>query len=158
MLLAAAGYAWLCSTSRKREWRVRGHTVHLPSGRMAALQFTVAATNWASIAGVLWVLMRGQVDYPSIVAVLLIAAIAGLVVHVPAGLGVIEGVFLALLSGRLPQGGLLAALLAYRAIYYLVPLAFAIPSFFMLDRRSATSESNAVKSVNPTVPTGGRPR
>ena len=43
----------------------------------------------------------------------------------PGGLGVLETVFVALLSYRVPQGQLLAALLAYRGIYYLLPLILA---------------------------------
>jgi uncharacterized membrane protein YbhN (UPF0104 family) len=47
------------------------------------------------------------------------------VTHVPAGLGVIEAVFMACLGGTLPAPTVLAALLSYRAVYYLVPLALA---------------------------------
>ena len=60
---------------------------------------------------------------------LLVAAVAGVIAHVPAGLGVLEAVFIALLSHRVPQAELLAALLAYRALYYLVPLALAFGLF-----------------------------
>ena len=62
-------------------------------------------------------------------AVLLVAAVAGVITHVPAGLGVLEAVFVALLSHQLPQGQLLGALLAYRAIYYLLPLAIATVAY-----------------------------
>jgi hypothetical protein len=40
---------------------------------------------------------------------------------VPAGLGVFEAVFIALLSHRISEGQLLAALLGYRAVYYIGP-------------------------------------
>src|SRR5437016_3774642 len=63
--------------------------------------------------------------YPSVLAVLLLAAIAGVATHVPAGLGVLEAVFVACLAGTLPPVHVLAALLSYRALYYLVPLALA---------------------------------
>lgn len=56
--------------------------------------------------------------------------------HVPAGLGVLEAVFVALLAHRVPQGELLAALLAYRAIY-LAPLAIAAALFFVVDAEAA---------------------
>jgi uncharacterized membrane protein YbhN (UPF0104 family) len=75
------------------------------------------------------VLLNHRIDYPGTLAVLLVAAVAGVIAHVPAGLGVLEGVFLALLSHRVPQGELLAALLAYRALYYLAPLALALGLF-----------------------------
>ena len=54
-----------------------------------------------------------------------LAAVVGAMLHVPGGLGVIEAVFLASLGGRLPEGQLVAALLAYRAAFYLLPLLTA---------------------------------
>ena len=57
--------------------------------------------------------------------VLLTSVMATLIVRVPGGLGVLETVFVALLGYRVPQGQLLAALLAYRGIYYLLPLVLA---------------------------------
>ncbi|MEO5882297.1 MAG: lysylphosphatidylglycerol synthase domain-containing protein [Caldimonas sp.] len=140
LLLAAAAYVAVCSLSKRREWQFRGHAVRLPSGRIAALQLVLSAANWMMIGAVVWVLLQHKIDYPSALGVLLIAAVAGVIAHVPAGLGVLEAVFIALLSHRVPQGELLAALLAYRAIYYLAPLALALGLFFRLDadaRRNA---------------------
>jgi hypothetical protein len=54
--------------------------------------------------------------------VLLIAAIAGVMLHVPAGLGVTEAVFVAMLSHKVPEHQLIGALLAFRALFYLLPL------------------------------------
>ena len=50
--------------------------------------------------------------------------VAGVVTHVPAGLGVLEAVFVACLAD-VATPTVLAALLSYRAVYYLVPLALA---------------------------------
>ena len=133
LLFAAATYVGLCSLSTRREWSVRGHALRLPSGPIAALQLVLSATNWMLIGGVVWVLLQHRIDYASVLGVLLIAAVAGVIAHVPAGLGVLEAVFIALLSHRIPQTELLAALLAYRAIYYLVPLALASGVFVALE-------------------------
>ena len=96
-------------------------------------ELVLSAMNWMLIGSVMWVLLQHRVDYPSVLGVLLIAAVAGVIAHVPAGLGVLEAVFVALLSGRVPQGELLAALLAYRATYYLAPLALALGLFIKLE-------------------------
>jgi len=56
--------------------------------------------------------------------VYVLAVVAGIASNVPAGLGVFESVLLLALPG-IPRDGLLAAILAYRAIYYLAPLALA---------------------------------
>jgi uncharacterized membrane protein YbhN (UPF0104 family) len=49
--------------------------------------------------------------------------------HVPAGLGVIEAVFVACLGAEVATPTLLAALLSYRAVYYLAPLALAVTGY-----------------------------
>jgi uncharacterized membrane protein YbhN (UPF0104 family) len=81
-------------------------------------------------------LLRGRVDYPHVLTVLLTTVVATLIVRVPGGLGVLETVFVALLSYRLPQGQLLAALLAYRGIYYLLPLMLATVGYAIAEMRA----------------------
>jgi len=125
LLAAALGYLVLCGFSRTRSWTVRGHELILPPWRMALVQVGLSATNWMVIATVIYTLLQGKVPYVTVLGVFLIGAMAGLIVRVPAGLGVLEAVFIALLSHRIPEGQLLGALLAYRAIYYMVPLAIA---------------------------------
>ena len=141
LLLVVAAYLCLCFLSRRREWSVRGHALQLPSGRLAALQLALSAANWMVIGGVIWVLLQHRIDYPSVLGVLLLAAVAGVIAHVPAGLGVLEAVFIALLSHRIPQAELLAALLAYRAIYYLLPLALASGVFVALETGARRSRA-----------------
>ena len=136
LLAVVTAYGLACRLATKRVWRVRGRALALPSGRMAAVQFAIASTNWLLIAAVVWTALQGRIDYPTVLSVLLIAAVAGLVTHVPAGLGVIEAVFVALLSHRLPSTELLGALLVYRAIYYIVPLCLAAPLALWLDARA----------------------
>jgi len=135
MLLPVLAYVLACSFSRRREWTWRTHTLRLPSWRFALLQLAVSSANWLLIAAILYTAMQGRIPYTAALSALFIAAVAGVIVHVPAGLGVLEAVFVMLLSSRMPKAELLAALLAYRAIYYLLPLAVAGAVFFVLDRR-----------------------
>lgn len=135
LIVLACGYLLLCTVSPRREWLIRGHTIDLPSGRMAALQLLVSSTNWALIGFVCYLLLQRAVPFPTVLAVLLVAAVAGLLTHVPGGLGVIEAVFLALLSHRVAPQELLAGLLAYRGVYYLVPLAIALVTYFVMEGR-----------------------
>ena len=133
MVVAGACYVLLCATGpqggRVMVWRQ--HRLQLPDGRIALWQLALAAINWALMAAIVWVLLAQRVDYPTVLGVLLLAAIAGVITHVPAGLGVIEAVFIACLGSQLPQGTLLAALLAYRATYYLMPLALALVAYLL---------------------------
>lgn len=135
-LLAAAGYVLFCVWAHGRSWSVRGHKIEPPGPRMALLQLVMSCANWSLIGGVLWVLLQGKVAYLHVLAVLLSSALAGLIVRVPAGLGVLEAVFVALLAYRVPQGQLLATLLAYRGIYYLLPLMLATVAYVRTELRA----------------------
>jgi uncharacterized membrane protein YbhN (UPF0104 family) len=136
LLAVAAAYVAMCGLARRRTWTVRGHELTLPSLRMSLLQLAISSVNWLLIAGVVFVLLQQKVAYPAVLSVLLVAAVAGVITHVPAGLGVLEAVFVALLSHQVPQGELLAALLAYRAIYYLIPLAMAALVYLVVEVRA----------------------
>jgi len=125
LLAAAAAYVAACGLARRRRWQVHGHAVELPSLRVAALQSLLAAASWSTIGLVLHTLMPAGASYALVLGVLLVSGIAGAATHIPGGLGVVEAVFVMLLGARLPRGELFAALLAYRAVYYLLPLAAA---------------------------------
>ncbi|MDM0014238.1 lysylphosphatidylglycerol synthase domain-containing protein [Variovorax sp. J22P168] len=136
LLAAGIAYLVLCTLARGRTWQLRGQALETPSLRMALLQLAMSATNWAVIGGVIWCLLQQQLPYTEVLAVLLVAAVAGVITHVPGGLGVLEAVFLALLGHRLPESTLLGALLAYRALYYLLPLAIAAIAYVATELRS----------------------
>ena len=142
LLVLAAGYLALCALASDKTWHIRGHAFQPPPLRMALLQMLMSCTNWCLMGGVVWLLLQRTVPYPEVVAVLLVGAVAGVITHVPAGLGVLEAVFVALLSHRLPQGQILAALIGYRVLYYLLPLAIATVSYLVMEvraRRATTS-------------------
>jgi uncharacterized membrane protein YbhN (UPF0104 family) len=103
---------------------------------MALLQLAMSCANWSLIGGVIWFLLQGAVGYPHVLAVLLVAAVAGVVTHVPAGLGVLEAVFVALLAHQVPEATLLGALLAYRGLYYLLPLTVATLGYLATEVRA----------------------
>jgi uncharacterized membrane protein YbhN (UPF0104 family) len=132
LLIVASAYLLACMRWHHHTWCLRGHAFELPSPRLALLQLGLSVPNWLAIAAILFVLLRQQVDYSTLLGVVLLGAVAAAITHIPAGLGALEAVFLALLGSRLPQAELLAALLAYRAIYYLVPLALAVVAYFAL--------------------------
>lgn len=118
-------YAAACFTSKRREWHWRRHRFVLPSGRLALAQIGVSTLNWALIGAVVWQLMPDALPYGTVLATQLSAAVIAVPTHVPGGLGVLEAVFLVLLGNQVHSGRLLAGLLAFRALYYLVPLAVA---------------------------------
>jgi uncharacterized membrane protein YbhN (UPF0104 family) len=133
LLLGVFGYIALCGFARRRQWTLRGHRLTLPSAGQALSQVGLAALNWSLIAAVMYLLLHREVAYLEVLNVLLIAAFAGLVAHIPAGLGVLEAVFLSLLSAQVDRAGMIAALLCYRALYYLAPLLVAATVYLALE-------------------------
>ena len=136
LLMLAFAYVLLCAFVRGRVWRVRGHAFKTPGLAMALLQLAMSCANWSLIGGVIWFLLQGAVGYPHVLAVLLVAAVAGVVTHVPAGLVVLEAVFVALLAHQVPEATLLGALLAYRGLYYLLPLTVATLGYLVTEVRA----------------------
>ena len=136
LLAVAVTYLGLCGFSRRRSFMVRGHEVDLPSFRLALAQLAISTSHWLAMAAVPWSLLNGAVDYPTVLTVLMVAAIAGVIMHIPGGLGVIEAVFIALLSHKVPTHQILAALLAYRALFYLLPLAIGALLYVKVEMRT----------------------
>jgi hypothetical protein len=140
--LVAVAYLLACALAPQRQWHWRGHRIDLPSGRVALVQLLLSTANWLVIAAVIHTLLGRQVDYALVLGVTLLAAVAGAVTHVPAGLGVLEAVFVALLGHAMPQNEILAALLTYRALYYLGPLLLAVVAYVIMElgwRRGAAA-------------------
>ena len=134
LMALASAYLLACATSRRRQWTVRSHDLELPSLRLAAAQLLMAAANWMLIGAIVWVLLQDRIDYGTTLTVMLVAAVAGVLTHVPAGIGILEAVFVTLLAGRLPASEILGALLVYRAIYYLIPLAVGAVAFLVIEK------------------------
>jgi len=147
LLLAAAAYLVLCAFASGHVFRIHRHSFKVPALRMALLQLAMSCLNWSLIGGVIWVLLQGQLAYHSVLAVLLVAAVAGVITHVPAGLGVLEAVFIALLSDEVPQGRLLGVLLVYRGLYYLLPLCVATVAYFVTELRARRWRMRAARAA-----------
>ncbi len=136
LVLASLGYLVACQFSKKRAWTIRGMEINLPSLRMACLQLMLGALNWSLMAAVIFTLLPAKLDYPLVLGVLLISAIAGVLTHIPAGLGVLEAVFIGLLQHEASRGSLLAGLIAYRAIYFICPLLIALVMYLGVEAKA----------------------
>lgn len=150
LLALGVAYALICAFSRQRCFTLRGHALLVPGPRMAAVQSAMGAANWLLMSGILFMLLPGAVPYPTVVGVLLVAAGAGSLAHIPAGLGVLEAVFVTLLSGYAGKSELLAALVVYRLVYYLVPLALAALAYVAAEALTRTRPA-----PSPEAPTLG---
>jgi phosphatidylglycerol lysyltransferase len=126
MLVAVLAYGVL-TVVRKAPVKIREWEIRLPSIGLFVSQLILAALDWMLASFVLFVLLAPgtAMSYPEFMAVYLLAQLAGLVSQVPGGLGVFETVIVLMLSARLPANQIFGALLAYRALYYWVPLVAA---------------------------------
>lgn len=143
LLAVVAAYVGLCLHARQRSWHLHGVRLEAPALRLALLQLLLSSLSWTLIASVLYVLLLQKVPLLQVLAVLMAASFAAVLTHIPAGLGVLEAVFLALLGGQVGEGPLLAALLAYRAIYYLGPLLLGTSTYLALEARARPAVAQA---------------
>jgi uncharacterized membrane protein YbhN (UPF0104 family) len=144
MLLAGVAYVIACKATHGRIFHVRGHHFRFPTVRLALLQIAMAATNWALMGAIVARFLPRTGD-AAVLAALLLASVATAVAHIPAGIGVLEAVFIALLGHGTPKPELVAALLAYRACYYLVPLVVATIAFAMHELGGRPARPHALR-------------
>lgn len=126
LLLGLAGYVTLVVLRRRPvEWR--GLSLRLPSPAMTAAQLALSLADIALASAVLYVLLPEPhpLSYLAFASLYVVAVAAALVSNVPGGLGVFETVILLLLP-NVPADALIASLLAYRLIYYVVPFVLAL--------------------------------
>lgn len=136
LLTCTAGYFALCAWRRGQRWTLRGISLRQPPMSFALGQLALSCGNWMCMAAVVACFMPERVAYVDTLAVLLVSSLAGLIARVPAGLGVTELIFAALLGGSGSSNAVVAALLAYRVCYYLVPLLFALAGYATLELRA----------------------
>ncbi|MEI4484911.1 lysylphosphatidylglycerol synthase domain-containing protein [Frigidibacter sp. MR17.14] len=112
---------------RRTSVRLGPARLTMPGLRALGLQGTAALVDVIASAAVLWVLLpSGKPALAAFVAVYAVAMMAGVLSHVPGGVGVFEAVVLASLPVGVPVLTATAALMCFRIIYYLVPFVLAL--------------------------------
>src|SRR5690606_25886258 len=108
----------------RRQLRFRSWTLDLPKLPLAAGQVAVGTLNFAFVAACLHQLLLAfsEISYLKVAAVYVIANVTALISHVPGGLGVLEAAVLYLL----PQSSAIGALVAFRVVYFFIPLALGV--------------------------------
>jgi phosphatidylglycerol lysyltransferase len=134
-------------------WRLRA-----PTPRIALPQIALAVIDLAISALVLWLLLPRGSDVSLLVfaGAYATAMTAAVVSHVPGGLGVFESL-LVLALPAVPADQLLGSLLAWRAVYYLLPLLVATVLFGGQELKAQRStlariEQLAAAYISPIVP------
>jgi phosphatidylglycerol lysyltransferase len=148
----------LLGIARRGVLKIAGRTLRLPDTGTLSRQFLVTVLDVAFAASVLYSLLpaEAQISWPAFFAVYAVAIGIGVVSHVPAGLGVFEAVILAALGSQVPGDALLASLVAYRAIYYVLPLVIAILLVTVSELRQLKASplaSGAARTAGRLAPT-----
>ena len=112
---------------RRRPIRVWRLTLTLPPPRLAVAQLALSVADWVLAGVVLYVLLpAGAPPLLPFMGAFLVSVLLGMASHVPAGLGVFDGLMVLLLKRYLDAGQLVPALVVYRAVYYVLPLGVAL--------------------------------
>lgn len=126
ILLASTVLLLLCATRRELSIGSR-RRLELPTWQLALRQLLLSALDIAASAAVLWFLLPASgLHFGSFVGFYALAVALGVVSHVPGGLGVFEAVMLLAVGGQVPTESLAGALILYRGVYFLLPLALAV--------------------------------
>ncbi|MBM4029145.1 MAG: UPF0104 family protein [Planctomycetes bacterium] len=122
--LALVGIYMAAVCLRRRPLTIRGWQLRVPSAALSAGQIAVTSIDWLLAAAVLYVLLPGQMHVPFVhfLGIFMLGQGAGMISHVPGGLGVFETILLYSLPGGGDAAAMTAALLLYRLIYYILPL------------------------------------
>jgi uncharacterized membrane protein YbhN (UPF0104 family) len=122
-----AYFVWLTLGENRRELGQNGWKVVLPSARLTLLQVLIGVVDLGFCAMAMYLLMPAQpdIDFISLAVVFILATLLGFASHAPGSIGVFDAAMLV----ALPEFGreqLLATLVVYRILYFLIPFAISI--------------------------------
>ena len=144
VLLAIAIIATLALRRSKIE--IRGLRLTSPSPGIVAGQIAFTAIDILLAATTLFLLLpASDLGFATFLAVFAAAVLAGVISHIPGGVGVFETVIIAALPASVPVDQAAAGLLLYRLVYYLVPFALALALLALTELRMASTRAMGPK-------------
>ena len=142
-LAASTAYVALAAFLRGeiKVWKWR---FGLPAPGIAALQILAGTVNFALVAACLHQLLNGDVGYLETTAAYVVGNLTALVSHVPGGLGVLEATIGFLLGSATSIG----ALIAFRVVYFFIPLPLGLACLLAGEVLAANGETARLRD-NP---------
>ncbi|MBS9720651.1 bifunctional lysylphosphatidylglycerol flippase/synthetase MprF [Tianweitania sp. BSSL-BM11] len=154
LVLLAAAIVWL--SRAPRELALFGWRLPLPTAKSALAQIVIGAVDIGAAAGALYVLLPADIapGYAVFLLLFVAAILAGIVSHAPGGIGVLEAtVLLGLGAGTRPD--VVAALIIFRLVYYVLPLVLAAGALLVFEiyraRHSVLAASNKTYRVSRRI-------
>ncbi len=129
-LLPIAAYL-IATTIRRSPVRILSWEIPVPTTGVTLTGLLIAGVDWFLAGATLYCVLPpvGPEAFPQVLSAFLIAMAAGVLTHVPGGIGVFETVIIVSLRDVYPGPSILSALILFRVIYYLVPFALAVVLF-----------------------------
>lgn len=117
-------YVLICAFVRRR-LRLWSWSFEPPRSVLALGQIVIGTLNFSCVAACIHQLLAGFSDagYLDVASAYVTANIAALISHVPGGLGVLEATMLSIL----PDAESIGALVAFRVLYFFVPVTIGVP-------------------------------
>ena len=108
----------------------------VPTPKIATIQIILGITDSVLAGLVLYFCLTPfvQIPFGTFIGLFVIAQATGIFSQVPGGIGVFETIFLAALPDTVDKANVFGALLAYRVIYYVLPLIGVGGLFFIYER------------------------
>lgn len=126
--LVVASIVW--SGKQGKHIQIKGWRFDLPPAPMLIKQIIISIIDLASVAFVLYLLLPNEagIGYFTVFAAFVQSMILAILSHVPGGLGVFELTMMASLP-EVDKAHLLAVLLVFRILYYILPFFLAVAFF-----------------------------
>ena len=147
-ILGATFFVLALLGGRPREFRLWRWHFRCPTLAQAFGMIATSAIDLALASAALLILVPGAGlhAFPAFFLGYALAIIAALVTHVPGGVGVFEAVMIAVLPGADPSR-IVAALILYRLIYYVLPLLVAGALLAVHERRHLRKPIAALRAA-----------
>ena len=125
VLALAIGFMAFCAL-RRTPWRRGSIEIDAPDTKLVLTQLIFTTVDVLAAAGTLWVLLPSVgISFFSFAAIYAAALALGVLSHIPGGLGVFELAILYSVGRNAPVNAVAAALVTYRAVYFLLPMLLA---------------------------------
>jgi hypothetical protein len=139
--------SWVWSAPReigRGSWKV-----NLPSGPSTLLQIGIGILDLSCCALAMYMLLPSgpNIGFVTLAVVFVAATMLGFASHAPGGIGVFDAAMLVALW-QYDKDDLLAGLLLFRLLYYLVPFVFAL---MILGTREIVLNMRGARTVPPQV-------
>jgi len=138
LIIAALGayVGWVSSGRKAIRWS--GYEISLPRATTTLVLLASGVGDMVCASGALYLLLPADpgTGYPVFVGLFAAAITLGLLSYIPGGVGVFESIML-LAVPNIPLSRMLASLLVFRVLYYLVPVLVAIGVYIWYEARQA---------------------